>query len=600
MNWRPLLVGAVIFALGFQDTVFAHSLEYLYIESNSGTSSGGHVGVKLDDTVFHYQNKEGWILLEREDWNHFQHLYAELDNRDIHLATLKIPDDQILIINDHLARLYQTQNALLGELSSLDQDISLIRKIQRKESFILSGAGFFLESSQHADHKEPDPEAFNLISPSLAGRLLFAIKEQQKRLRYQSSPHQEKFGSPQSFSPGYAERWSDLKRNEIALEAVLSRRFFDTSLMIDAGPLREASEDPASCSTASHLARYERRLEENTVKLIQQPSPGSGLTLLRNLARIAAIRASLKQHKLLLLRPSLKGNTEQLWPDAYMETPQQRLRADFEENIRRLQSDLSCSEELDDVAYHRLELAALDLWTTEDAIRSGVPPAFDEDPGLPDAPLEIDLASEKNLETIAASDLERALQLHDQLTELFGEKARYSLIERNCVTELIRAVNSSFEGATEPDNFRGHISPLGSQAFIPFRFFELVKSRYPITQIRTIPSFRHRKLANVETLDTSFWARIRESNTLTGTLYEPRDSDGLFLFFTDETVWSRPLLGTINVGLATGGMAVGLIASPVDQGRLLFTSARGALFSLPELALWNIRKGSYTEATLRK
>jgi hypothetical protein len=46
-------------------------------------------------------------------------------------------------------------------------------------------------------------------------------------------------------------------------------------------------------------------------------------------------------------------------------------------------------------------------------------------------------------------------------------------------------------------------------------------------------------------------------------------------------------------------MALGLFGLPIDEGRLLMAGARGVLFSLPEIALWNIRKGSYTEATLR-
>jgi len=95
------------------------------------------------------------------------------------------------------------------------------------------------------------------------------------------------------------------------------------------------------------------------------------------------------------------------------------------------------------------------------------------------------------------------------------------------------------------------------------------------------------------------WIQMRESNTLTGTIYRPRNEDGVFLFFTDQSLWTRPLLGAVNFSVAIGTMALGIATVPVDQGRLLEASARGALFSLPEIALWNIRKGSFNEATLR-
>jgi len=38
---------------------------------------------------------------------------------------------------------------------------------------------------------------------------------------------------------------------------------------------------------------------------------------------------------------------------------------------------------------------------------------------------------------------------------------------------------------------------------------------------------------------------------------------------------------------------------PVDHGNMLMVGLRGALFSLPELAFFNIRKGSFPEFNRR-
>ena len=164
---------------------------------------------------------------------------------------------------------------------------------------------------------------------------------------------------------------------------------------------------------------------------------------------------------------------------------------------------------------------------------------------------------------------------------------------------MINAVNGSFEGETEPPSFGGHISAYRAQSFIPFRFFELVRHRYPVLHTSTIPSYRHRSLQTLESSSDPIWEKIKESNTITGTLYTPRDADGVFFFFTDENVWNRPLLGAVNLSTAMGGMGIGLLGWPFDEGALFMAGARGVLFSLPELAFWNIRKGSYSEATLR-
>ena len=191
------------------------------------------------------------------------------------------------------------------------------------------------------------------------------------------------------------------------------------------------------------------------------------------------------------------------------------------------------------------------------------------------------------------------MQARDRLLEQIREKLHYNLITRNCVTELVKAVNSGFKNDREPSEFQGHIDPLGSQAFVPFRFFELVLNRYPIENTTKIPSLRHRRLAQMIAQEEDGWVEIRESNTLTTTIYHPRVQDGVFLFFTDDSVWNRPILGTANLGTAIVAMGFGMMSLPVDEGRLLEAGARGALFSFPEIALWNIRKGSYTEATLR-
>ena len=64
--------------------------------------------------------------------------------------------------------------------------------------------------------------------------------------------------------------------------------------------------------------------------------------------------------------------------------------------------------------------------------------------------------------------------------------------------------------------------------------------------------------------------------------------------FTDDVVAPRPLFGAINVAAGLSAGAAGVALLPFDHGRLLVTGLRGAVFSLPELAFVNLRKGSFT------
>ena len=86
---------------------------------------------------------------------------------------------------------------------------------------------------------------------------------------------------------------------------------------------------------------------------------------------------------------------------------------------------------------------------------------------------------------------------------------------------------------------------------------------------------------------------LRECNVLTSTIYPRNADDSFFLLFTDDVVAPRPLLGTVNLAAGLGAAVAGVPLLPFDGGRMLVAGLRGAIFSLPELAFVNLRKGSF-------
>jgi hypothetical protein len=114
-----------------------------------------------------------------------------------------------------------------------------------------------------------------------------------------------------------------------------------------------------------------------------------------------------------------------------------------------------------------------------------------------------------------------------------------------------------------------------------------------VVAIDELPSFRRARAAQLRVQEDPAWVALRESNTLTSTLYTPGGGDSLFVFFTDDGAALRPLLGAFNLTAALVGAGVGLLRLPFDGGRTLDAALRGAFFSLPELAFQNIRKGTF-------
>jgi hypothetical protein len=116
-----------------------------------------------------------------------------------------------------------------------------------------------------------------------------------------------------------------------------------------------------------------------------------------------------------------------------------------------------------------------------------------------------------------------------------------------------------------------------------------------VSQVVELPSYRKSEVGRMYARENPVVVFARESNTLTSTLYEAAPEDSAFLFFTDDAVAARPLFGAINAAAALGVAVAGVATLPADGGARLVAGLRGMLFSLPELAFFNIRKGSFPD-----
>jgi hypothetical protein len=193
--------------------------------------------------------------------------------------------------------------------------------------------------------------------------------------------------------------------------------------------------------------------------------------------------------------------------------------------------------------------------------------------------------------------LRKALTTAEANVALFEKKLReiyhYDLFYRNCVTELFEILYSSFN-TTEKSikELGGYLAPGDQFSFIPFKSFHLVQKHFPVATVEILPSYRIRQLEK-QYEQNGVRSLLVESNTLTSKVYDPWEEDSTFLFFTDNTVLFRPVLGTMNLLYAAVGSVGGILTAPLDRGSLLKRSVKGMIFSFPELAFMNIRKGTF-------
>jgi len=565
-------------------------IEYLYIDANVGGSSGGHVAVKLNDWVYHFQNEEGYTQLTREAWHRFRWVYNDIDNRNIHIARVSLTASDAERVENRLSLLFLVQNRHVDYMDALRQDQQVLDAWQGEEPLVLDGFGFF----ERIDHQTAAfGPLLNRINAILGNG--FLGDERQRLTRQLDSLD---YFAPRlsddltvdrypAYRPTFSEQLLDTLARRLALD-VMSRGWpLRSNLLIDADPLGHREQN--------WLGRYGEHLEEAILGHLTTPYPGSGKALLLALARYEAITLSLASGKLRLidcLATEPRPSQVPLTPSEHSDLAQ--LRDRLMHRLPSLREDIFSMPETDEADYHRLEVAVSELREIDKGLALNRSVHFGRQLGPPRGSGYAWL--DKPGLTEGQFDRYRQMAEHraDQFLSRLRENYEYHLITHNCVTELVKAVNSSFAGSDETEALGGHIEPGADQGFIPFRFFELVRQRYRVTETLTLPSYRNRTLAQLSRTGQDWATLALEGNTLTSNIYRPRQGDGAFLLFTEHELWTRPLFGIVNLGYAAGATGVGVFTSPIDGGAELLDGLSGILFSLPEIGFWNIRKGSFS------
>ncbi len=564
------------------------TLDFIYVNANTGAAAGGHTAIRLGSTVFHYQFfPQGQFLLVRESWSHFRYVYNELRNRSVFIARTSIEPAVYDKLRSHFTHLLMMQQHDLNLLHDVElQRDLLIQLAAGAKKLEMEVVGLFDREVKQDKHIG---QLHQMVQHQLGDDYLSQMRQQVEANLSGMIVEVE----TQHSKTAWAERLQTvlLEREFLYLMEVGATLAEDSvlRLLVDAPVL--------TVEQRQVLKNYQEKLAASVVGLLQSQRPDRARSLMLQTARYIVVSRSLESGVLLTLDPfSSRANVVAVkqkneLPGLYKQLQQDALQAQ-----RNFFNEVAHS----DIAYAMLESSMGRLHEIAGALHHGYPARVEPGILLPARKGKVSVASlsffHPKLPAIIEANEAEWLRLKQRVEQQYT----YDLISQNCVTELLRALNSAFEDKLAGQKvLGGWLAPDDDLVFIPNQFYKQIAVHFHIQEYMHYPSRRLRQLDQLDENEDTLRIALRESNTLSSTLYTPRVKDTPFLFFTDDTLLLRPIQGIANLIWGAAYSVGGMFTVPVDGGERIHQGLRGMFYSLPELAFGNIRKGTYgfTETT---
>lgn len=594
----------------------SRQIDYLYINASEGSASGGHAALRFGDQVFHFEHRDpGIIVLTRDRFDRFRHLYGDLENRTIRISRIPVSDETYDLLLARFSRHLVVQRQRLEALSAIRGDRALLEALSRPDAVTIDGLGFFLPPGDGGG-----PSVERRVEPALAA-LRARVEERygadfiarlsgdlQSRLGA-LDPEVERPAAPADgddrlLPPSYtfSQRFRDTSQALAALDVLDGARPLRSDAALSAMPI------PLGDGEAEAVATLADALEATLVRLLDTPRPDWGLTMLLGMARLAALRQTVETGHWIVLDAFPADAT--VFSPSRVARRRDRMTAIREENRVAFEEARTALLEAADgpfpeSRYARLEAAANRWVEIARALDEGRPLRVHQGVLLPSRAGALPASRIPAYDPARLAEA-RAAAARDEAEAVAALERdyAYNVVVRNCVSEIFREVDHALAQAArsdDPERVRaesvrrlgGHVEIAGSLVFIPRMSALIVDDSYAVSERERVPSYRDRRLAAMRREENPVWVFLRESNVVTSTLYRPQPRDSIFLFFTDDVGLARPLFGAANLVTGLAASVAGVATLPVDGGELLWAGLRGAVWSLPELVFQNIRKGTF-------
>jgi hypothetical protein len=600
--------------------VGASEISYLYVVANEDRASGGHVAIRLGDEVFHFQYDRGLMRLDREEWREFELDYRGFQNRSLHVSRVAVSEDTEQRLHAAFRQRHLSRTLQIELLDAAAADAELVAKLvdPRHPPVALPGLGFFApraeEGASRASRRlaslraaiESDP-----LSTPLAARRR-ALEAELEGLPVRPLDLSSADFEPDSFPRlryAFHQRYGDIVAAMRAIDVLLHPSPLSDAALA-ARPGGHSGPRPPSIRPRDRepLARFAAALEARLVRLARGTRPDWGPALLLGMARLAAIEASLESGEWVLL-DALGADAEWLEISPRRRELLPALEAEARREWEQARAQLLAADDFDEAAQTMLEVSASRWMELRRALSGAERIRIAEGRRVPRGVGQLEAPRRpRSLESQGTEGLEAMRRATGRARREARAHLGYHLVGRNCVSEVFALVDETFANAVRERGeaadagavaresrirLGGHVDPSSAAAVVPFLSSQRVRHSWRVVATDELPSLRRVWAAELRAREDSAWVALRESNTLTSTLYTPGGEDSLFVFFTDDGTALRPLLGAFNLTADLIGAGAGLLWLPFDSGHLLDAALRGALFSLPELAFQNIRKGTF-------
>lgn len=578
---RVFLLACLFWAVSAQ-AEDERTLDFIYVNANTGESAGGHTAIRLGSTVFHYQFfPQGRFLLVRESWSHFRYIYNELRNRSIFIVRTPLKPAVYAKLRNHLTGLLMVQQQDLNQLQDAETQLNYLTQLIAGADYLeIEAVGLFDRDRRNDESMD---RLHQIIQQQLGDDYLVQMRQQveSKLVDLAVEPTRLSSGIP------WVQR----------LQALLLERMFiqfvetGASLAEDSIFGESVNTPELTANERQILERYRKKLIASVVGMLQSQRFDRSAPLMLQTARYLAVDRSLETGILLTLDPfSLRANPVTVTQKDELHGLQVQLQQD----AIQAQHNFFNETVHPDIAYAILESSMGRLHEIEGAMFYGRPVRVEPGILLPARKGRVSIADFSFPRARLSVFFDETKVKLSQLKQQIGQRYTYDLIAQNCATELLRAVNSAFIDPTAGQQaLGGWLTPDDGLVFIPNQFYTQITAHFPTQKREYFPSRRLRQLEQFDENEYPLLIGLRESNTLSSTLYTPRIEDTPFLFFTDDTLLLRPVQGAANLLWGVVHSVGGVLALPVDRGERLHQGLRGMFYSLPELVFGNIRKGTY-------
>lgn len=591
---------------------FEASFDYLYVEANEGSSSGGHAAVRFGSETYHFQNRDGLLVLEREPTRELLYDYTLLDNRSVTASRIAVSAADARRLRAAFDRRLQVQQRQLDVAAALAEDRALLETWLRGERPRIAGLGYFASpaapppgSSASGAPSTPAVTALRARIVERAGpqRLTERRREAERALEalgradpagWPATPPRSADEHP-PFTIPFARRHADLAAAVAAVDLLeQGARLEPSAVVAPPGPRYWLTD-----GEQERLRAGRERLADALVRLADSPRDDWGRPFLVGLARLLALDESLARRRLVVLAvlPEDGPRLDRRVLASRLDVVAGMLRYGHAQ-VEEIRRDWISRGAADERLQARLEETVHRVHELEASVREGRDLRLGGGVRVPQraAASRSALPAMSDPEVIRAA-LARIRAREERVRTGLLALYRYQLVTRNCVSELFHTLDAGLGGSPEASRaaLGGRVDGHSELTFIPFVSARAVDARYRVVGRRTLPSFRERRLAQMRREESDLWVALRESNTWTARSYRRGHQDSYFVFFTDRgdgAILLRPLFGAVNLVAASFESLWGLARLPVDRGETLLSGLGGALVSLPELAFWNIRKGS--------